>query len=297
MVPYLAFFAAGDFTIAQGVRRGLPWLVAVSQALGQADEAASMRLMRKTPAVISGLEKDLGDYPFSVVGASPPRSTWASRWRTRRRPVHLAGVRRQRARPRSLAVHALAHQWFGDDGRGRAGGGDIWLNEGFATFIGVDAGPRHARRSTTGAAIVRALLRQPSMRANGLLDGCRSATGARSKVASTPRSTDRGVRWLAQALRNRVGNRDFWRILRSWIREQQGGNGSTEEFEALAARVWSRAASAADEGSALMRAQSRHAPQPGGRPPPRSPRGPSWDCRPVRCWLRGAERLVDRMLP
>ena len=33
MVPYLAFFAAGDFTIAQGARQGLPWLVAVSQGL------------------------------------------------------------------------------------------------------------------------------------------------------------------------------------------------------------------------------------------------------------------------
>ncbi len=32
MAPYLAFFAAGDFTIAQGVRHGLPWLVAVSQS-------------------------------------------------------------------------------------------------------------------------------------------------------------------------------------------------------------------------------------------------------------------------
>src|SRR5829696_6791330 len=29
MVPYLAFFAAGDFTIARGRRHGLPWLVAV----------------------------------------------------------------------------------------------------------------------------------------------------------------------------------------------------------------------------------------------------------------------------
>ena len=40
-----------------------------------------------------------------------------------------------------------------------------------------------------------------------------------------------------QALRNRVGDQDFWRILRTWIREQRGGNGSTEEFEELATRV------------------------------------------------------------
>ena len=40
-----------------------------------------------------------------------------------------------------------------------------------------------------------------------------------------------------QALRNRVGERDFWRILRTWIREQDGGNGATAEFEALATRI------------------------------------------------------------
>ena len=40
-----------------------------------------------------------------------------------------------------------------------------------------------------------------------------------------------------QALRNRVGDATFWKILRTWIREQRGGNGSTEEFEEVAARV------------------------------------------------------------
>ena len=40
-----------------------------------------------------------------------------------------------------------------------------------------------------------------------------------------------------QALRNRVGDEVFWRLLRTWIREQRGGNGSSAEFEALAVRV------------------------------------------------------------
>jgi aminopeptidase N len=40
-----------------------------------------------------------------------------------------------------------------------------------------------------------------------------------------------------QALRNRVGDEVFWRIIRTWIREQRGGNGASEEFEEVAARV------------------------------------------------------------
>ena len=51
-----------------------------------------------------------------------------------------------------------------------------------------------------------------------------------------PAVYDRGAMTL-QALRNRVGDADFWKILRTWIREQKGANGSTEEFEEVAARV------------------------------------------------------------
>ena len=105
MVPYLAFFAAGDFTIAKGKHRGLPWLVAVSQGLSKASHDANMRLLKKTPTVISGLEKDLGDYPFSVVGrphhvAQPglrPREPDATHLSRRRLELHHAP--RPRARP------------------------------------------------------------------------------------------------------------------------------------------------------------------------------------------------------
>ena len=40
-----------------------------------------------------------------------------------------------------------------------------------------------------------------------------------------------------QALRNRIGDQSFWKVLRTWIHEQNGGNGATEQFEPVAARV------------------------------------------------------------
>jgi aminopeptidase N len=51
-----------------------------------------------------------------------------------------------------------------------------------------------------------------------------------------PAIYERGAMTL-QALRNRVGEATFWKIIRTWIREQRGANGSTEEFEEVAARV------------------------------------------------------------
>jgi len=43
-----------------------------------------------------------------------------------------------------------------------------------------------------------------------------------------------------QALRGQVGDRDFFRILRAWAAGKAGGNGSTDQFIALAERVSGR---------------------------------------------------------
>ena len=40
-----------------------------------------------------------------------------------------------------------------------------------------------------------------------------------------------------QALRNRIGEAEFTRLLRTWVRDHRGGNGSTEDFTALAEEV------------------------------------------------------------
>ena len=40
-----------------------------------------------------------------------------------------------------------------------------------------------------------------------------------------------------QTLRNQVGDRDFFRILRAWAKRRSGGNGTTGQFVALAERI------------------------------------------------------------
>ena len=39
------------------------------------------------------------------------------------------------------------------------------------------------------------------------------------------------------ALQTRVGADDFWEILRTWVADNAGGNGSTADFQALAEQV------------------------------------------------------------
>jgi aminopeptidase N len=226
MAPYLAFFAAGDFTIARGKDGGRPWLVAVSQQLGEAEQRASMRLMRKTPAVVAGLEQDLGAYPFSVVGGLTTGLDVGFALENQTRPTYPAVG----SAFTSLVVHELSHQWFGDD-IAVEGWSDIWLNEGFATFMEWRWAETHGGRSADA-----------QMRA--YYDNVADTSDFWTVVVGDPGAArvfdtavyGRGAMTL-QALRNRVGDATFWRVVRTWISEQWGGNGSTEEFEEVAARV------------------------------------------------------------
>ena len=226
MVPYLAFFAAGDFTIEKGTHRGLPWLVAVSQGLSEGDQRASMRLMKKTPRVVAGLEKDLGDYPFSVVGGITTALNPGFALENQTRPTYPAVG----GSYTSLVVHELAHQWFGDDIAVQQWS-DIWLNEGFATFMEWRWTETHGGRSA--GALLRSYY--DNVAATSDFWAVTVADPGADKIFDSA-VYSRGAMTL-QALRNRVGDEDFWRILRTWIREQRGGNAASEEFEALAARV------------------------------------------------------------
>jgi aminopeptidase N len=226
MVPYLAFFAAGDYTIAKGKNDGLPWLVAVSEDLSKTDQAASMRLMKKTPMVIEALEKDLGKYPFSVVGGLTTGLNPGFALENQTRPTYPAVG----SAYTSLVVHELAHQWFGDDVAVHHWS-DIWLNEGFATFMEWRWTETHGGRSADG--ILRSYYGNTAA-SSDLWKVVVSDPGADKVFDSAVYG--RGAMAL-QALRNRVGDQTFWKILRTWHQEQSGGNGSTDQFEALAARL------------------------------------------------------------
>jgi aminopeptidase N len=130
----------------------------------------------------------------------------------------------------SLIVHEMAHQWFGDKvavKRWR----HIWLNEGFATYA---EWLWHADQG--GSRPNRVMLRNYN------------AFGADHpywKLAigdPGPQRLfaygvyERGAMTL-QAIRNRVGTREFFRTLRVWVRDNPDGLGTTAEFKRLAERI------------------------------------------------------------
>jgi len=226
MVPYLAFFAAGEYAVAKGRHEGLPWLVAVSKDLPQWSRRESMRMLTKTPAIVSWLESQVGPYPFSQTGGLVTGLSPGFALENQTRPTYEAlgpGAA-------GLLVHELSHQWFGDSVAVHQWR-DIWLNEGFASFMAI----RYAE--THGGQDAQAWL-ESRWQAAGADDAfwkLHIGDPGPSDVFDLA-VYDRGAMTL-QALRHRVGDEAFWTILRTWASDHAGGNGSIEEFEALAQQV------------------------------------------------------------
>ncbi len=226
MVPYLAFFAAGKFAVARGKHQGLPWYVAVSKAIPVETRRRSMLLMKRTPKVVSWLEKRLGPYPFSTTGGLTTSLNPGFALENQTRPTYPV------MSPGSLStvVHELAHQWLGDSVAVEHWR-DIWLNEGAATFMEVAYRERHG--SESGAQWLADwydyLADDPSFWSTVIEDP------GPDHIFDWP-IYQRGA-MAFQALRNRIGNDAFWEVLRTWVREHRASTGSTPEFRALAERI------------------------------------------------------------
>jgi aminopeptidase N len=226
MATYNAFFAAGSFAVDHGVSRGLPWYVAASRRIPTARRGVAMDMLRRTPAIVRWLQSQLGTYPFSTTGGVVTSLNPGFSLENQTRPVY-PGLGRGST---FLMVHELAHQWLGDSVSVR-NWRDIWLNEGAATFMEV----RHAETHGGQSAHAWLMSRYTGAPAGDSFWNLRIGDPGAARMFDF-RIYLRGAMAL-QALRQRVGNADFWRVLRAWVRTHRGGNGSTRQFHALAERV------------------------------------------------------------
>jgi len=228
MAPYLAMISIGRYrvyhsTMRTTTGRRLPVWSFIDPSLGTL--AGKRRLI---PQVIRFEERRFGRYPQTSVGIVVKDLGVGYALETQNRPV-FDGT------PDTLTlVHELAHQWYGDSVTLRDWQ-DIWLHEGFATYTESMWTAAHGGPGT------RTAYHRIYDRNRSSSDLWRPAPASFSNPADLfgdPVYT-RGAMTL-EALRERVGSTDFFRILRRWAASRAGGTVSTAELVAVAERVSGR---------------------------------------------------------
>lgn len=222
MVPYLAFFAAGKFKVAKGTTNGLPWVNAVSKRLPGNGTRGAMSWMKRTPRIVSWLESELGDYPFDSTGGLVTSLNPGFALENQTRPTYPWFGKNN-----WLLVHELAHQWFGDSVSVQ-NWRDIWLNEGFASYMEQRYVETHGGRSADS------WLRQTHgfIPANDSFWQLEVADPGARKIFFGA-IYDRGAMTLV-ALRNVIGDDAFAQLLKDWAAQHAYGNAETADFITLA---------------------------------------------------------------
>lgn len=234
MVPYLAFFAAGDFTVEEDTTGDVPSYIAVSNQLSPAARVTATHLMERTPELLAWLESVLGDYPFSSTGGVTTALPVSFALENQTRPTYPYMGSGQAV---STVVHELAHQWFGDSVAVHHWK-DIWLNEGFATFFEIYYD--ESQGNETGVDWLReeydARPGTQDFWHHDVSDPCPEHHNCVNPIFAGW-VYERGAMAL-QALRNLIDDDTvFFDLLRGWAADRAGGNGSTAEFEAYAEQV------------------------------------------------------------
>ena len=228
MSTYLAMVAIGRFDVTEQTMRSidgrrLPLWSFEDTEVGEADDAIAL-----TPQVISWLERKVGPYPFSSAGLVSDDAYVGYALETQTRPFYPPGA----ASP-ALVVHEVAHQWFGNSVT-LTDWHDIWLNEGFATYAEWMWSGRSGGL-TPRQHFDRLYSRAPS---SDLWSPAPTEFTDPADLFGEPVYL-RGAMTL-QALRERIGSKDFFRLLRRWHAKHEHGSAETRDLVRLAEKVSGR---------------------------------------------------------
>jgi aminopeptidase N len=180
---------------------GLP----VSYWIRPQDRAWALPVLRKTPQMLAWLEKRFGRYPFASAGVFTIREDTGMETQT------MVTLGRLKAED---LLHELAHQWFGDSVGPRTWR-DVWLNEGFATYIqfllyDVEVLGQSQARFLAGMRQLDGQLR----RLHGPPGHYKPGHFASSNVYFPPAL-------MLHEIRKETGDKKFFAMLRDWARQHR----------------------------------------------------------------------------
>ncbi|MEU4999583.1 M1 family metallopeptidase [Streptomyces sp. NPDC021622] len=223
MATYLATATIGKFDVKQGkTPAGTPIYVAIDPVL---ENSNNVDVYGVTAEITDYWSKVFGPYPFEETGAivdDMPQAGFSLETQTK--PVYSA------IRSESTIAHELAHMWFGDSVTPEKWN-DIWLNEGFATYSQWLWSEHKGIRSAHDSFIA------------GYDSRPADAPFWQTVVGDPQRDTmfasavyQRGAMTL-QVLRERIGDKAFFKLLPAWTQQNRYGNANTADFIRLAERI------------------------------------------------------------
>jgi aminopeptidase N len=183
-------------------------------------------VLAQLSSIVDYFSSVYGKYPFGDTGAivvNDPSLDYALETATR--PLFDS------APDAPTLAHELAHQWFGDDvtlQRWR----DIWLNEGFAEFSSWLWQAHHGGQLLTRH--LASLLAKPPQDSEEWAPPPGNPGAADQIFANSV--YDRGAGAL-EALREKVGDTAFFKVLRGWVTAHHYATATVQQFTAYAQKV------------------------------------------------------------
>ncbi|MEQ0565388.1 M1 family metallopeptidase [Amycolatopsis sp. NEAU-NG30] len=216
MASELSMLAIGTYDVTRGVTAdGLPNITAIGRSIDT--KPGQGKVFNDTTAQIVQWESSTyGPYPFDSTGGILADVGVGYALETQSRPVY---DHKTSTVDGDLLAHELGHQWFGDS-LTPARWSDIWLNEGFATYS-----EWLYQEKFNNIPVQQTFAKTYAAE--------KDWTG---EVADPGRDHifddlvyNRGAMTL-QALRTKIGDRDFFRMLTLWPATHRYGTVSTQQF-------------------------------------------------------------------
>jgi len=210
---YLVTIAIGDYQLTESeTDSGIP----ITYWTPTGDRAALERL-RYTKTEMAFLEKLLGPYPFSTVGAVVVASTSAMETQT----MVTYGNGEYPLSP-NVIVHELAHHWYGDivspiDWR------DVWMNEGMTMYVQIIWEAEDLDLTLEESLERWASREEDSREAAG-------PPGAYDPTMFGAANIYLGPAFMWHELREMIGDRRFLRIMRAWPTVHAGSGATRDDY-------------------------------------------------------------------